>query len=57
MHGVSLRSAVFLSLLIILYSAGEVRAQGASQQSLKQLIEAARKEGQLNWYPVSSSGK
>jgi len=56
MHGVSLRSAVFLSLLIILYSAGEVRAQGASQQSLKQLIEAARKEGQLNWYPVSSLG-
>jgi ABC-type Fe3+ transport system substrate-binding protein len=27
-----------------------------SQSSLQQLIEGARKEGQLNWYPVSSLG-
>jgi ABC-type Fe3+ transport system substrate-binding protein len=35
-------------------SVPEARAQG--QQSLQQLIEGARKEGQLNWYPVSSLG-
>lgn len=47
-------------LLLVCISLGafgsvpEARAQG--QQSLQQLIEGARKEGQLNWYPVSSLG-
>ena len=54
MYGVFLRSVVFLFLLVIAGSAGAGYAQ--TPQSLKQLIEGARKEGQLNWYPVSSLG-
>src|ERR1041385_2876240 len=55
MKGVYWRWAVFVCAVFI-FSVGEARAQGSAQQSLKQLVEAARKEGQLNWYPVSSLG-
>jgi ABC-type Fe3+ transport system substrate-binding protein len=47
----------FLSLgALILISIADARAQSSGQTSLRQLVEAARKEGQLNWYPVSSLG-
>jgi ABC-type Fe3+ transport system substrate-binding protein len=51
-----------LIVLITLATVGFVgsspmaEAQTSGSQSLKQLIEGARKEGQLNWYPVSSLG-
>jgi ABC-type Fe3+ transport system substrate-binding protein len=46
---------IFLSMMIVSFcSILQSKAQG--QQSLQQLIEGARKEGQLNWYPVSSLG-
>jgi ABC-type Fe3+ transport system substrate-binding protein len=51
------RAAILLWLVpMILSFAAEGRAQRSGQPSLRQLIEAARKEGQLNWYPVSSLG-
>ena len=46
---------IFLSMMIVSFcSILQSKAQG--QQTLQQLIEGARKEGQLNWYPVSSLG-
>ena len=49
------RAVIFLSMMIVSFcSILQSKAQG--QQSLQQLIEGARKEGQLNWYPVSSLG-
>ncbi|HEX5020662.1 MAG TPA: extracellular solute-binding protein [Candidatus Binatia bacterium] len=48
-------AVIFLSMMIVSFCAIlQSKAQG--QQSLQQLIEGARKEGQLNWYPVSSLG-
>lgn len=48
-------AVLYLSMLIVsLSSISESKAQ--DQNSLQQLIEGARKEGQLNWYPVSSLG-
>ena len=48
-------AVIFLSMMIVSFcSILQSKAQG--QQTLQQLIEGARKEGQLNWYPVSSLG-
>jgi ABC-type Fe3+ transport system substrate-binding protein len=44
---------IFIFVVVLKFIAPS-EAQG--QQSLQQLIEGARKEGQLNWYPVSSLG-
>ena len=48
-------AVICLSMMIVSFcSILQSKAQG--QQTLQQLIEGARKEGQLNWYPVSSLG-
>lgn len=48
----------FIALILVECVAliSKATAQTSVQPSLKQLIEGARKEGQLNWYPVSSLG-
>ena len=46
-----------LSVIVAVGLFGLVSESGAqAPQTLQQLIEGARKEGQLNWYPVSSLG-
>ena len=49
------RAMLFVIVAVGLF--GPVPKSGAqAPQTLQQLIEGARKEGQLNWYPVSSLG-
>ncbi len=46
-----------LSVIVVAGLFGPVSKSGAqAPPTLQQLIEGARKEGQLNWYPVSSLG-
>ncbi len=52
----TVRRALF-SVIVAVVLCGPVSDSGAqAPQTLQQLIEGARKEGQLNWYPVSSLG-
>lgn len=52
----TVRRALF-SVIVAVALCGPVSDSGAqAPQTLQQLIEGARKEGQLNWYPVSSLG-
>jgi ABC-type Fe3+ transport system substrate-binding protein len=48
-------AVIFLSMMMVSFSS-IVQSKAQGQQTLQQLIEGARKEGQLNWYPVSSLG-
>lgn len=47
---------IALMALVFVGSSHGAMTQPSGSQALKQLIEGARKEGQLNWYPVSSLG-
>lgn len=51
------RTALPVCLLALVFgSLSSARAQVPGAQSLAQLVEGARKEGQLSWYPVTSLG-
>jgi ABC-type Fe3+ transport system substrate-binding protein len=48
-------AVILLSMMMVSFSS-IVQSKAQGQPTLQQLIEGARKEGQLNWYPVSSLG-
>jgi ABC-type Fe3+ transport system substrate-binding protein len=48
--------AVFFVIVAVGLFGPVSKSSAQASQTLQQLIEGARKEGQLNWYPVSSLG-